>query len=259
MIYGLLNQGSGVGNQLHRYIALRIKALQLNTDYRMIWNPDGSGKMEGFKCKDFMDFDDSKVIYDYHEPSIAVMKDLMWQEKKIVVNGVDIRGYDPEFNFIKDGMLIEGEFQDDKYWKDYETEVNDWLKVDKIEVPSDVCVINFRGGEFKVFPELFLTKEYWDDAIKIIRNINPNMRFEVHTDDLESAKEFFPDFPMIRNLETNWRSVRYARYAIIANSSFAILPRWLNTGVTIAPRYWARRNTKVWALPQNYYKRFLYI
>lgn len=256
MIYGLLNQGSGVGNQLHRYIALRIKALQLKTDYCLIWNPDGSGKQEGFKCKDFMQFDETKVIK-------GTVTEPDWQEKKIVENGVDIRSYDPEFNFIKNGSLIEGEFQDERYWQDYEKEVNEWLKVEPLEMLDDLCVIGFRGGEFKVFPDLFLPKEYWEKAMEMMRETNPNMKFEVHTDDPETAKEFFSGLKIVHDIGINWRSMRYAKYAIIANSSFFILPRWLRHGenhaVTVAPRFWARRNTHVWALPSNFYNRFLYI
>ena len=258
MIYSFLNQGSGVGNQLHRYIATRIKALQLKTDYRLLWMPDNSGKDEGFKCKSFMKFDESKVI---KEPPVGANQ---WYEKKIVdQNGVDIRGYDPEWNFVEDNTLIEGEFQDERYWQDYEKEVDEWLKVEPIDwadpMPDDLCVIGFRGGEFKVFKDLFLPKDYWDKAIAMMKKINPKMRFEVHTDDKKTAKEFFPDYDVFSNVWVNWGSMRYAKYAIIANSSFYILPRWLNKGMTIAPRYWARRNTKVWALPQNYYKRFMYI
>ena len=259
MIYGLLNQGSGIGNQLHRYIALRIKALQLNTDYRLFWIPDGSGKEQGFKCKSFMDFDDSKVIYDAASSLLKSFEVDMFREKKVVENGVDIRSYDPEFNFIQDETLIDGEFQDERYWQGNEEEVDEWLKVDPLYMPADVCVIGFRGGEFKVFPDLFLTKDYWDKGIKFMKDMNPDMKFEVHTDDIETAQQFFPDYKVISDAGVNWRSMRYANYAIIANSSFYILPRWLSKGVTFAPRYWARRNTKVWALPQNYYKRFKYI
>jgi len=254
MIYSFLNQGSGVGNQLHRYIATRIKALQLRTDYRLLWMPDNSGKDEGFKCKDFMQFDESNVI---KEPPVGVGQ---WCEKRVNnPNGVDIRSYDPEWNFVQDETLIEGEFQDERYWEDYEKEVDEWLKVEPMEMEDNLCVIGFRGGEFKVFPDLFLTKDYWEEGIKMMKKINPDMRFEVHTDDPQTAKEFFPDYKIIHDVGINWRSMRYAKYAIIANSSFYILPRWLNKGMTIAPKYWARRNTRVWALPQNYYKCFTYL
>ena len=263
MIFSYLNQGSGAGNQLFRMLAARVRAYDLGVDWAMVWNPDNSGKPIGFKCKDFIQFDESKIIYE-------LPKEVnYWKEKKIVdENGVDIRGYDPEFNFIEDNTIIDGEFQDERYWEHREKEIGEWLKVELLEMPDDVCVIGFRGGEFAMFPDLFLTSEYWDLAIVKMRKINPNIKnYEIHTDDIETAKKIlFPLFynsgykvKYIHDIGINWRSMRYAKHAIIANSSFYILPRLLNGGITIAPRFWARRNTKVWALPQNFYKSFLYI
>ena len=259
MIYGYLHQGSGAGNQLHRMIATRIKALDLGVDWRMIYSIDGSGKPEGFKCKDFMEFDQTKLLYQIPHGLFQ-----RFDEKKVVENGVDIRNVDPEFFFIEDGTIIEGEFQSENYWQHREQEVNQWLKVELLDMPDDLCVIGYRGGEFAVFPDLYLTKEYWEEAIKLMKKINPNMRFEVHTDDVHAAHQMLDTLVpkitrFIHDIGINWRSARYAKYAIIANSSFFILPRWLNKGVTIAPRYWARRNTKTWCLPQNFYSRFLYI
>src|SRR3990167_6024173 len=124
MIYGYTHQGSGAGNQLFRYIATRIKALDLGVDWRMIYNPDSSGKPEGFKCKDFMEFFESELLDRFPE-------DLEYfNEKKVVENGVDIRPYDPEFNFIEDNTIIDGEFQDERYWQHREKEVDEWLKVE---------------------------------------------------------------------------------------------------------------------------------
>ena len=264
MIAGIFHQGSGLGNQLHRYVATRIRALDLECGWNMIYQPDGSGKKEAFKGDSFMNID------WYWTGNIAFPNFSVWQEKKVLENGVDIRSYDSEFNFIEDNTIIDGEFQDERYWQHREKEVNGWLKVEPIDIPEDVCVIGFRGGEFAVFPDLFLTKEYWNEAIQQMKKVNLNMKFEVHTDDPILAHQFFPDYPVIHNIGINWRSMRYAKYAIIANSSFYILPRWLRHSdiieqdlkeipITIAPRYWARHNTKTWALSQNYYKRFTYI
>ena len=219
----------------------------------MIWNPDNSGKVGGFKGKDFMKFDESKIVLE--KPKLYE-----WEETKIISNGIDTRSYDPEFNFIKDNTIIEGEFQDERYWQDYEKEVNEWLKVEPLEMPDDLCVIGFRGGEFALYPDLFLDKEYWNHARRVILVMaGKNLRFEVHTDDEILAARFFPDYKVIHDVGINWRSCRYARYAIIANSSFFILPRWLNKGITIPPRFWARRNVGICSLPQNYYKRWTYI
>ncbi len=115
-----------------------------------------------------------------------------------------------------------------------------------------------------------INKDKHDPAAKEIEKLteanfhDPNFKFEVHTDDPELAKKFFPDYPVVQNIEKNWQAVRHARYAIIANSSFYVLPRlmkqyWSNQAITIAPKYWNRYNTKKWDYPQNYYKQFRYI
>lgn len=276
MIAGIFHQGSGLGNQLHRYVATRVKALDLGVDFGMTYYDDGSGKEKNFKGQSFMDI-------DWGDKSLDDLILNFWHEKKVVENGVDIRGYDPEFNFIEDNTIIDGEFQDERYWEHHADKVKNWLKTEPLDVPDDVCVIGFRGGEFAVFADLFLPYSYWSDAIDKMLAINPKMKFEVHTDDEVMAQRFFPGIKVIHDIGINWRSIRYAKYAIIANSSFYILPRWLrhtdnfenefwykehptyacpksqSDAITIAPRYWARRNTKVWALPQNYYDRFNYI
>jgi len=248
MIVGTFHQGSGLGNQLHRYIATRVIAKDLGVDFGM-QNP------ELFKGKDFMKID----------MGLPVPQDVQFtqfKEKEIrTMDGVDIRPYDPEVNFIKDNTIIDGEFQDERYWEHRIDEVNEWLETEPLKLPDDLCVIGFRGGEYKVFPELYLTKQYWDRALLAILLEYPNMKFEVHTDDPEEAKKFFPDYECVHEIGRNWRSVRYAKHLIISNSSFYIFPALLNKNAKeiYAPRYWARRNTKIWALPQNYYKKFKYL
>lgn len=257
MIGGIFHQGSGIGNQIFRYITTRTVALDKGHGFFMLYVPDGSGKDEGFKGSSFMDI-------DYGERAPDSFKDFVsFEEKKVVANGVDIRGYDPEINFIGDKTIIDGEFQDERYWGHRLKEIDEWLKVEPYEVNDGTCLIGFRGGEYAVFPDLFLPKEYWDEGIKMMKQINENMSFEIHTDDPQTANMMLP-YPAVRDIAVNWRAMRYAKYAVIANSSFYIIPRLLKhmedpTAVTIAPRYWARHNTKTWALPQNYYKPFTYI
>jgi hypothetical protein len=124
-----------------------------------------------------------------------------------------------------------------------------------------LCVINFRGGEYQYFPELYLTKDYWDLAISKMKEINPFMRFEVHTDDPLAAAQFFPDYDIIHDIGRNWRAVRYAHYLILSNSSFAILPAILNKNVKkiYAPKGWARRNTGGQFQKYNIYRKFTHI
>lgn len=263
MISGIFHPGSGLGNQLHRYVATRVIAADNNYTFGMV-------APEHFKGSSFMNIDMGEPVDIPWTlgPGGAVIPDErieIFEEKKIVVDNVDIRGYDPEVNFIQDGTLIDGEFQDARYFIHRIKEIDGWLRTARILMPDKWCVIGFRGGEFAANPDLFLTREYWEHAISLMLQEQPNMQFVAVTDDPATARAILPDFVRItHDIGTDWRMVRYARYLIIANSSFYILPALLNwesgnAAKIIAPRYWARRNTGVWALPQNYYRQFTYI
>ena len=212
MIYSLLHKGSGAGNQLHRYIMARILALDNGWEF-------GTIGQENFKCNDFMslDFGGGKDIHYRTEIGtgkiVASAWELLWEEW-------DKHCYDPDINFVEDDTIIDGNFEDERYFEHRLPEIKEWLKTDSMLMGDNLCVIGFRGGEYYTVPELGLPKEYYDRAISEMLKINPDMLFEVHTDDLELAKQFFPNYPIIRDIGINWRSMRYAKYAIIANSIF---------------------------------------
>jgi hypothetical protein len=248
MIAGIFHNGSGLGNQLHRYVMTRTLALDKGTDFGMVYPHQ-------FKGKDFMKLDMGKEVPDYG---------LHHFEERRTVNeyGDDIRYYDwLGINMLSDDTLIDGEFQGEEYYQHHMKEIDEWLKVEPIDMPEDLCVIGFRGGEYVGVPGLFLPDDYWSLAIEIMQDKYPGIRFEVHTDDPETASKFFPDFVCIHDRGLNWRSVRYAKHLIIANSSFYILPSLLNKEVkeVIAPKYWAGYNKGFWQLQQNVYKKFQYL
>lgn len=253
MIAGIMHRGSGLGNQLHRYVATRVLALDKGYDFSMV-------ALELFKGKDFMNLDMGNAKghkrYFTLNPEGRTVPNFtarpIWEEWNKNV-------YDPDINFVEDNTIIDGNFEDPKYFEHRLPEIDKWLETSPFFISDGMCLIGFRGGEYYTVPELGLPKEYYDRAITEMLKINPNFKFEVHTDDVELAKQFFPDYPIVRDISMNWRAMRYAKYAIIANSSFYVLPRLLNGGVTIAPRYWNRYNTKKWDYPQNYYKQFTYI
>lgn len=275
MIAGLLHEGSGLGDQLFRYITVRTLAEKKALDWGMILHGQSLQELQSFKGEFFLE-QPNLTTYSGATPRH------FFTEKDVRENGVDIRSFDPEFAFVGDNTIIDGSFEDDKYWRHNLDNISKWLAVGTLNVPDDLCVIGFRGGEYATQPDLFLTKDYYKEAVDKMRSINPQMRFEVHTDDPELATKFFSSeswalkgwFTVVKNkpishskhinMGFNWRSARYAKYAIIPNSAFFILPRILKhhedpTAVTIAPRYWARRNTKTWARPACYYPEFTYI
>ena len=261
MITGIFHKGSGLGNQLHRYVATRVLALDRGYDFNMVGFP------ELFKGSSFMELECSEEYIDYKIEQLSgkvIPCTLGLQQELPVWEEWDKHCYDPDINFVEDNTIIDGHFEDERYFEHRIKEIDKWLKVEPIEMPDDWCVIGFRGGEYYTIPELGLPKEYYDRAIQRMKEINPKMKFEIHTDDVELAKQFFPSGKIIRDIGINWRSMRYAKYAIIANSSFYVLPRLLkhhddSKSVTIAPRWWNRYNTKKWDYPQSYYKKFTYI
>ena len=260
MIAGIFHPGSGLGNQLHRYVATRALAEEKGYEWGMI----GS---EHFKGASFMALDMGKQFDGTYTVGaggeIFPISDMKrFTEKKVVEDGVDIRSYDPDFFFVEDNTIIDGEFQDERYFCHMGKYLDEWLPVEDLGMPNDLCVIGFRGGEFQHFPELFLTDEYWNKAIETMTYINPQMRFIVVTDDPDLARRMFPqEIPVSHEIGLDWRMVRFARYLIIANSSFYILPSLLNENAKkiIAPKYWARRNIGQWSTRQNHYSKFSYI
>lgn len=248
MISSYFHAGSGAGDQLFRFITSRTIAEKLGV-------PHGMEGAEHCKVLNFM------KLPPFYSPAVYERK---WEEKCVRdENGVDIRSFDPESEFLQPNTIIDGSFEDDKYWGHNLPNISKWLEVERLKFWDNECVIGFRGGEYATVPELFLPKEYYDEAIEIMRKRGVT-KFEVHTDDVVLAKQFFPDFACVHDIGINWRSHRSAKNAIIPNSAFYILPRLLrhNDSVdafTIAPRYWARHNIKTWARPACYYKKFQYI
>lgn len=269
MIAGIFHEGSGLGDQLFRYITVRTLAEAKGFNWAMLHG-------QNFKGSDFMQLPFGK--------SVPIDDFVQFMEKDVRENGIDIRSYDPEINFIEDNTIIDGSFEDSKYWHHNMRNISKWLAVEPLNVPDDTCIIGFRGGEYATQPDLFLSKDYWRAAINKMAFLGVTS-FEIHTDDPSLAESIFKELiheehqgtlaykvidnqPISHskhtNMGLNWCSARYAKYSIIPNSAFFILPRLLKhledpTAVTIAPRYWARRNTKTWARPACYYKEFTYI
>src|SRR3990167_152920 len=180
MIFSLIHPGSGLGNSLHRLVAGKVLALDKGYEYSAI------GK-ENFKGKSFMDVDfgrDNGIPYTVEQPIGKIVpllgESTLWEEKT--------NYYNPEINFIEYNTIIDGEFQDERYFGHRLKDIDEWLKVKEWNIPDDLCVIGFRGGEFYVIPELGLPPDYFYSAMKMMVGIDPKMKFEVHTDDKRLAK-----------------------------------------------------------------------
>lgn len=258
MILGIFHKGSGLGDQLFCYLAAKVTAERLGVPFTMV------GEFKGRAFIDLPAWEALDVPHHVEMPAgkIVIENDFPVYEGK--------RDFDPEFFFIEDNTIVDGcRLQDERYWEG--TPIQDWLQTERSVVPDDLCIIGFRGGEYYTVPELGLPKDYFVEAMALMRKENPNMRFRVVTDDPDMARACFPHLEVTHELAMDWKQMRDAKYAIIANSAFYILPRWLahweseitdlynQNAVTIAPRYWARRNIREWSTSQNYYPSFTYL
>lgn len=260
--------GQGLGNQLWLYVITRCKALDLGIGF-------GIKSPEKFKGSSLFDLDFGEQVFGGYGPEGGPPIQLpdgvtnYFREKLIrhPITGQDITTYSDDWNMIQASTMLDGNFQGEKYISKYKNEIREWLGIinsqDFDNKNNDECVINFRGGEYKSIPRVFLPKQYWDDARSKMLEINPNMKFKVVTDDEKTAGRFFDRSEIsYQSLRQDYIDIHTAKYLIIANTSFAWFPTWLNTDLElcIAPKYWWGYNTsEYWACGYNITRSFSYL
>lgn len=266
--------GYGLGNQLFFYITTRCIALEKGTDFGFV-NPGQIGNVvHSNKGLYFMDpielgteipKEDIDKYNIYHEQDDRLY---MGNSKHDMKNGCYISGTDKELMKVPDGTIIYGNMQAQDYFEKYRDRIRQWLHV-KEEAESyeytadDICIINLRGGEYTNHPELYLDRRYFLNAIKNMKKINLNMRFMVVTEDEESAKKVLPEYECHHfDMGKDYVTIKNARYLILSNSSFSLVPVMSSTELkmAIAPKYWARHNISdgFWSSEQNIYSFLIY-
>ncbi len=273
MIGTELIEGYGLGNQLFFYITTRCLALEKGTDFGFV-NPGQIGNVaQSKKGMYFMDIDmgteiprdEMKNYKIYHEQDDRLY---MGNSKHDMSNGCYISGPDQGLIDVSDGTIIYGNMQDQSYFEKYRPMIREWLKVkpeyESFEYTSDdLCIINIRGGEYTDHPELYLDRQYYLNAIKNMKKINKDMRFLVVTEDEESARKVLPEYECHHfDMAKDYVTIKNARYLIMCNTSFALMPVMSSTELkyAIAPKYWARHNISdgFWSSEQNIYSFLTY-
>lgn len=253
-------KGQGLGNQLANYCAVRCLALDRGYDF-------GVQFPSNFKGKSFLDLDmgfpvtGGRTSVEGEPPEELPDGFTRYYREATQLDGtLNISGYDSEFLLLEDNTLIHGLLQGVEYIQHRKDEVRDWLTVEPLYLPDNLCIINVRGGEYKYVPDFILPKSYWEAGVSHMKQVRPDMEFEVHTDDPDYARSLFPGYPIVSDIALNWRSIRWANHLLLSNSSFAILPAYLGSAETIvAPQYFAGHNVGKWSLAQNYVPGWTYI
>jgi hypothetical protein len=161
--------------------------------------------------------------------------------------------HEPQVWKIEDGTKLLGWWQSEKYIINNKKNIQEWFSIKNpntdlinlLSIDDDTCVINFRGEDYKGLPHVYLPVQYYVDSINHMKQLNPNMKFVIITNDVEEANRLFPDYLAYHlGPKDDFYIVSQARYVIIANSTFSWWAAWLNNNsrFTIAPKYWFRYN-----------------
>jgi hypothetical protein len=159
---------------------------------------------------------------------------------------------------VTNGTLLVDFYQSDSYLLEFRNIIlNDWYKFKKSVVDDSIslldkynvdeyCYIHLRGRDYKTIPQYFLPIDYYIQGMKKIKEIVPNIKFLVITDDIEQSKIMFPDSEVISNTtEIDFYLLSKSKYKIIPNSSFSWWASWLSqeNKMTIAPNNWFNYNS----------------
>jgi hypothetical protein len=261
MIITELYNGQGLGNQLWCYFVTRVVAEEKNYDF-------GIMSTEKFKGKEFMSLDFGNEVIGGFEPEGGSPKMLPngivnYYKEKITrrPNGIDITKYDDGVFSISDNTKLEGNLQSSYYIEPHREKIKKWVNIKKEFDCSkysddDVCIIHIRGGDY-LGSSAYLNESYYRNAIKVMTDKNPNMKFYIVTDDVNYSKKLLPEKEIIGGSSMNFLDVNKAnhhiggpiwvdwillnncRNVIISASSFSFWPVWLNDDVfVIAPMFW---------------------
>jgi len=270
MIVTEIYNGQGLGNQLACYVTTRVVAKDKGLDFG-IKNP------EKFKCLDFMDLEFGNSVIGGTIPHEGAPPTTLpdgiehyFRERDVRhPNGSDIRIDDPLLDVIKDNTKIDGVFQSENKIIHRKEEIKQWLKIKSEKdcydfASNDICVLNFRGGEYASVPNFHLPKTYWDHAVNRMLEINPRFRFVVITDDVGRASQYFPTFEVHHfDISKDFSIIKNAHYLILSNSSFPYFATLMNENVKyiLAPKYWGRYNISdgYWSCGYNIFQNHNYI
>ncbi len=274
------NLTGNLGNNIPQLMVCRIVAEKLGYEWGV--NPSPSHDYyNGANQMYFMDVDFGKpvngITQDFHEK---------WITHNHNGDNVNITMLDKRVFEIQDNTRLIGHngayggiYQSEDYFIDRKEDIRQWLKIKdeykkeydeklkqlNITLDENLCVINFRGGEYRGIPHVLMRKEYWRDSINHMLSVNPKMKFLLITDDIQYANLFMP-FPIQTlhiDIGFDFYVVNQAKWLIISNSTFGWWAAWLNnqSKLTIAPKYWARGNYSdgYWSIGDSYTRCFTYM
>ena len=262
--------GQGLGNQLACYITTRVIAADKGYDF-------GFTGLENLGDRRFNDHGLYFMDLDLGKPVQGITNHYVEKELRLKTNasqhdrvlGCDVRDIDYNLINITDNTKIDGVMQGEEYFRHRKNDLKNWLKVKpEFEVydfsSNDICVLNYRDYSGPDCQALYLTRNYWIQAIYNMLKINPDFTFVVITENPDEAKRVLPELSdniFHFDVGRDYSVIKNAKYLILSNSSFAIWPTVTgNARMVIAPKYWGRHNVSngYWTCSYNLYEDWFY-
>ncbi len=261
MLAASIHQHAGLGNQIWRYVCCRVFAENLGYEWGVShpgWrgpflNMDW-GKEVKLNVEQDSDFIPTTGLENYYKEH--------WEFVKATMGEVGTP--DKNFTTLKDNTYINGVFQRMSYIEKHRDKICSWLTYDDkvTDYSSDnICVIQLRGGDYTTGHSM-LSPEYYHNAMRRMKENNPNIEFVIVTDDIGTAQRYIPGVPIVGSaiskekdqyqgniswykypggpVGIDYSILNTAKYAIISASTFSFWPVWTNKELlnAIAPMYW---------------------
>lgn len=273
------NLTGNLGNHMWQYTVCRTIAEKLKYEWGINPNPSHD-YFNGQSQMTFMNVDFGKpvegILNEYHETWKTLYH----------VDDVNITMLNESLYNISDNTILLGYngakggiYQSEDYIIDRKEDIKKWFEIKQesknhyenllsqmgIVLDENLCVINFRGGEYRGIPNVLVRREYWRDSINHMLFLNPNMKFLLITDDVQLANSFMPFEIQAIHVDVgfDYYVVNQAKWLIISNSTFGWWAAWLNENANkiIAPKYWARHNVSdgYWSVGDSYTRCFKYL
>jgi len=251
----------GLGNQMFQYAVAKSLALKCNQSLAI-----DISRFEDYKLHNYSLYHFNIKAKIYKEPNWYFKKFQSLFFKKISYIEKDF-GFDEKvLNLKADYIYLDGYFQTENYFIDYENEIRDDfrlisnIKNETKEILNSIKSINsvtihIRRGDYLNNPKHYIeTEEYYKNAIELIEKKVENPVFVIFSDDMDWVKNNFhlkykTIYVDFNNAFSNFEDLHLmsnCKHNIITNSSFSWWGAWLNENnnkIVIAPKKWYNDNS----------------
>lgn len=249
----------GLGNQMFQYAAARAMALGLETeliiDTRFYSSQAQSGPMRF--CIGDLPIKARIACYRSQSEAHALRKRVL---RALVTERANVRYHEPRLGFhrsalhVKDGTVITGNFQSEKYFARHTALIRKELDLTSLFRPPPrrqaTVSVHVRRGDYASH-DGFMMKDparYYAAAMSYISERHPGASYLVFSDDIvwcqkqpvfKSCEFYTPELGQDHRVDL--LSMSRCAHHIIANSSFSWWGAWLDWShdkIVIAPEYW---------------------